>query len=61
MLKGLNVVIHFLSKVIQVIQLRLLGFHKSMSVMRNEVQLLFNLEHPVNDWVLAIDDLTLLN
>jgi len=40
--KGFHVVVDFLGKFIQVSQLRLLGFHQPMSLMRNQGQLLFN-------------------
>jgi hypothetical protein len=60
MFEGFHVVINFLCELSQVVQLRLLGFHQPMSMMRNQGQLLFNLENPVHDWVLAVHDLSLL-
>ena len=53
--------VDFLCKFIQIIQLRLLGFHESMSMMRYQSQLLFNLENPIQDRVLAIHDLSFLH
>jgi len=49
MFEGFHVVVNFLCEFIQVFQLRLLGFHQPMSIMRNQGQLLFNLENPVHD------------
>jgi hypothetical protein len=48
MFEGFHVVINFLCELIQVVQLRLLGFHQTMGMMRNQGQLLFNLEDPVH-------------
>ena len=61
MFEGFHVVVDFLCKFIQIIQLRLLGFHESMSMMRYQGQLLFDLEYPIQDRVLAIDDLSFLH
>ena len=58
--EGFHVVVDFLCKIIKVVLLRLLGFNQPMCMMRNQGQLLFNLENPVHDWVLAIHDLSFL-
>jgi hypothetical protein len=61
MFEGFHVVVYFLLELIQIAQLRPLGFHKSMSVMRNQGQLLLDLEYPIHDWVLAIHDHSFLH
>jgi hypothetical protein len=61
MFKGFHVVVDFLCELIQIAQLRLLGFHEPMSMMRNQGQLLLNLEYPIHDWVLAVHDLSFLH
>jgi hypothetical protein len=58
--KSFHVVVYFLSELIQVVQLRLLGFHQSMSLMRNQGQLLFDLEYPIHYLVLVINCLSFL-
>ena len=58
--KSFHVVVDFLGELIQVAQLRPLGFHQPLSMMRNQGQLLLNLENPVHDWVLPIHDLSFL-
>jgi hypothetical protein len=60
MFESFHVVADFLCEFIKVIQLRSLGFHQSMSVMRYQGQLLFDLEYPIHDRVLAIHDLFFL-
>jgi hypothetical protein len=37
-----------------VLDLLLMGIHQSMSMMRNQGQLLFDFEYPANYWVLAV-------
>jgi hypothetical protein len=59
MFEGFHVVINFLCELIQVVQLKLQGFPQPLGMMRNQGELLFNLENPVHDWVLAIHDLSL--
>ena len=58
--KGFHVVVYFLGKFIQVALLRLLGFHQSMSLIRNQGQLLFELEYPIHYLVLPINCLSFL-
>jgi hypothetical protein len=59
--ESFHVVVDFLREFIKVIQLRSLGFHQSMSMMRYKGQLLFNLEYPIQDRVLAIHELSFLH
>ena len=54
MLKRINVLVHLVSELIEVRKLLLLGFHQPMSMMRDQGQLLFDLEYPANYWVLAV-------
>jgi hypothetical protein len=54
MLERINVLVHLVSELIEVRKLLLLGFHQPMSMMRDQGQLLFNLEYPANYWVLAV-------
>ena len=54
MLKCIHVLVHLMSELIEVSLLLLLGFHQSMSMMRNQGQLLFNLEYSTYDWILVI-------
>jgi hypothetical protein len=54
MLKCIYILVHLMSELIEVRQLLLLGFHQSMSMMRNQGQLLFDIEYSANDWVLVI-------
>jgi len=60
MFEGFHVMVNLLSEFIQAVQLRLLGFNQPMSLMRNQGQLLFNLEYPIHNLVLAIDCLSFL-
>jgi hypothetical protein len=60
MFEGFHVVVYFQCELIQVVQLRLLGFHQTMSMMSYQGQLLFNLENPVHYWVLAVHNLSFL-
>jgi hypothetical protein len=55
-----HVMVHFLCEFIKVILLRLLGFNQSVSMMRYQSQLLFNLEYAIQDRVLAIHGLSFL-
>jgi hypothetical protein len=56
--EGFHIVVDFLCELIQVVLLQLLGFHQPMSMMRNQGQLLFDLEYTIHNWVLAIHDLS---
>ena len=54
MLKFIYVLVYLMNEFIEVHHLLLLGFHKSVSMMRNQGQLLLDLEYPANYWVLAV-------
>jgi hypothetical protein len=54
MLKCIYVLVHLMSELIEVRHLLLLGFHQLMSMMRNQGQLLLDLEYSTNYWVLAV-------
>lgn len=54
--KCFNILVTLLSELIDVSYLLLLRFHQSMSLMRNQGQLLFDLEYPASRTVLSVHD-----
>jgi hypothetical protein len=50
----MNILLYILLEFIEVRELVLLRFHQSISMMRDQGQVMFNLEYPANDWDLAV-------